>query len=74
MNNSPTGSAPDYTNAALIMLGVNMIWIFTLIWAIYGIVLVLVLALAINHLVERFAQTRGTVPLFGFVTGRSARR
>ncbi len=74
MNNSPTGSAPDYTNAALIMLGVNMVWIFTLLWALYGFVLVLVLALAINHLVERFAQTRGAVPVFGFVTDRRTRR
>lgn len=51
--------APDYTNAALIMLGVNLTWVFVTIWAIFGLLPVLVLAAAINHLINRkAARTR----------------
>ena len=58
MNNQKIGSAPDFTNAALIMLGVNMMWVFVAIWALYGFVPVLILAALLHHLITRFAARR----------------
>ncbi len=52
-------AAPDYTNAALTMLGVNLMWVFFVIWAIYGLVPVMVLAAAINHGIDRLIARRG---------------
>jgi len=60
--------APDFTNAAITMLGVNLLWIFFVIWVLYGFVTVLVLAVFINHFVERVAVRRGIRPAFGWIT------
>lgn len=51
-------SAPDYTNAALAMLGVNLFWIFCAIWSLLGFVAVILLALGLNYGIDRFAATR----------------
>ncbi|MFC4671715.1 hypothetical protein ACFO5X_24405 [Seohaeicola nanhaiensis] len=48
-----TGIAPNYTTPALIMLGVNLGWLFLLIWATAGMAAVLLLAMALNHLITR---------------------
>jgi hypothetical protein len=48
-------SAPDYTNAALTMLGVNLMWIFFVIWVVFGLIPVLLLALGLNHGITRLA-------------------
>ncbi|UWQ89824.1 histidinol phosphate aminotransferase [Aliisedimentitalea scapharcae] len=50
--------APDYTNAAITMLGVNLMWIFFVIWVLFGVVPVLLLALLINHGIDRYAAVR----------------
>ena len=53
--------APNYVNACLVMFGVNLAWIFTVIWAIWGLILVMVLGLVINHAMTRLqaaAQAR----------------
>ncbi|MCR9127248.1 MAG: hypothetical protein NXH82_14130 [Rhodobacteraceae bacterium] len=52
-------SAPDYTVPALVMMGVNLIWIFLAIWAAFGLLPVLLLALGLNHVLERVAARRG---------------
>lgn len=49
MRGDNIGRAPDYTVAALTMLGVNLMWIFVMIWAIWGFLAALALALALNH-------------------------
>lgn len=49
----PIGIAPNYTNPALIMLGVNLGWVFFLIWATAGMAAVLLLAVALNQLITR---------------------
>ena len=59
MNNRSLGSAPNYTNAALTMLGVNMLWVFFAIWAVWGLVPVLLAGAGINHAISRLAQRRG---------------
>jgi hypothetical protein len=47
-------SAPDYTNAALVMGFVNLLWVFGVIWVLFGLPAVMavgwVLNLGINRL------------------------
>lgn len=50
--------APDYTNAALIMFGVNLLWIFVTIWAIWGLFAPLMLAVVINRGISGIAARR----------------
>lgn len=49
MRHSKITTAPDYTNAALIMMGVNLMWMFFAVWAIWGLGPVLLIGLALNH-------------------------
>ena len=37
MNNHPTQSAPNFTNACIVMFGVNLSWVFLLLWALWGL-------------------------------------
>ena len=43
----------DYTTASLVLLGVNLIWIFTVVWSLWGLGAALGLALLLNHLITR---------------------
>ncbi|MBE1284948.1 MAG: histidinol phosphate aminotransferase [Rhodobacteraceae bacterium] len=47
-------AAPDYTAAAITMLGVNLMWIFFVLWVLIGFIPVLLLAACINHGISRF--------------------
>ena len=47
---------PDFMTAALSFAGVNLLWIFLVIWVLYGMMPVLLLALVINHLITRLDQ------------------
>ncbi|MFC3616244.1 histidinol phosphate aminotransferase [Lutimaribacter marinistellae] len=53
MDNNRLRSAPDYTRAALTMLGVNLMWIFFVLWVIFGFLPVLLLAAFINQVINR---------------------
>lgn len=53
MDNKPVGSAPNYTSACVVMFGVNITWVLVLIWAIWGLVAAVLLAIGVNHLMER---------------------
>jgi hypothetical protein len=44
--------APNYTNAALVMGVVNLVWIFIALWAAFGFHVVLLTALALNRLIS----------------------
>ena len=41
--------APDYRTACVVMFGCNIAWIFLAVWAIWGFVYVLLLAVTLNH-------------------------
>lgn len=58
MDHRRIGTAPDYTNAALTMIGVNLIWMLTLIWALWGFLVALSLTALINHAITRLARRR----------------
>lgn len=51
-------SAPDFTNAALVMALVNLLWSFMLIWASFGMPAVIVLAVLLNYLISRLGHHR----------------
>jgi len=53
MDNDAPKSAPDYKQACLVMFGVNILWIFTAIWAIWGLIFVVMLGAIINHVMTR---------------------
>jgi len=51
MRRSPLNAAPDYTNAALVMGAVNLVWIFVVIWATFGFAAVLITGYALDRLI-----------------------
>jgi len=46
--------APNYTNAALVMGLVNLLWIFALLWAAFGLPVVLLAGYLLNLAISRF--------------------
>ena len=58
MRGNDRPKAPDYTNAALIMGLVNLLWVFAVIWAVWGLAWVVFCALALNHAIDRLAGRR----------------
>jgi len=63
----------DLLSTTLSFLAVNLLWIFFALWLLYGMVPVLLLAVAMNHMINRLevrmiraeqrADTRGAPPL-----------
>ena len=53
MNRSPIGRAPNYTNAALIMGGLNLFCALFAVWAIWGWIAVALLAVGTNWMIDR---------------------
>lgn len=51
MSNRQIGRAPDYTNAALTMGLVNLIWIFGVLWALFGLPVVILAGVLLNRVV-----------------------
>ncbi|MEQ9260999.1 MAG: hypothetical protein RIG84_18080 [Roseovarius sp.] len=48
--------APNYTNAALVMGLVNLLWILGVIWAVFGLPVVLAVGYGLNWLITRLGQ------------------
>lgn len=57
MRNRP-GSAPNFTNAAVVMFGVNIGWIFVTIWAVWGLIAVAITGWAINYIISFIEKRR----------------
>lgn len=49
MENHKLGRAPNYTNACIILFGVNLTWVLLCVLAIWGIGMVVLLGLIVNH-------------------------
>ena len=58
MSERRTGTAPNYTNPALVMMAINLIWIFFALWAVYGLVPVLLAGAILNHAITVLAARR----------------
>lgn len=56
MRDQHPSSAPDFTKACVVMFGVNITWVFMVVWAIWGLLLVMFLGVVINHLMTRVQQ------------------
>lgn len=54
------GRVENYTNTCLVLWLVNLIWVFILIWTIWGLPAVMLVALALNGLISRSEHRRRT--------------
>ncbi|MEP2717947.1 histidinol phosphate aminotransferase [Pseudophaeobacter sp.] len=50
---APQVASIDLFAAALSFIGLNLMWIFFVGWVLFGMIPVLVLALVLNHLIDR---------------------
>ena len=66
----PFRSAPNYTVPALVMAGVNLMWVFLAVWAVWGFVPVLLLSVLLTHFLDRMAARRGMPPLLAVARPR----
>jgi len=58
MRRGTLSEAPNYTNAALIMGFVNLMWVFMALWAVFGLPAVLAVGYGLNFLITRLARRR----------------
>lgn len=49
-------AAPNYTNAALIMGLVNLLWIFVVLWAVFGLPTIMLLGYTLDKLISWMAR------------------
>ena len=52
----PMQSVENYTNTCLVMALVNLIWVFGVLWAVWGWPAVLVCAVGLNALITCLAR------------------
>ena len=50
--------APNYTSAALVMGLVNLLWIFTVIWVLFGLPVVMLTGLVLNRMINWLGDRR----------------
>ncbi len=55
MNSQHPGRVEDYTTANLVLIFVNLIWLFVVLWATWGLGAVIVAGAFLNHLITRLA-------------------
>lgn len=58
MNSQFPGRVEDYTRACLVLIFLNLLWVFGAIWATLGFFPVLLLALVLNHAITRLGPLR----------------
>ncbi len=58
MRKGPLDTAPNYTNTALVMGAVNLIWVLAVIWATLGFAAVLATGYALDRLIVWRARRR----------------
>ncbi len=58
MQQQHPGSAPNYTNAALVMGFINLLWIFGLIWGLFGLPVVMALGWLLNRGIDWLAARK----------------
>lgn len=52
-------AAPNYTQACIVMFGVNLTWVLVAIWAIWGLLAAAVLGWLVNKVIDRIGVARG---------------
>jgi hypothetical protein len=53
MENRHPKRVEDYTNANLVLIFVNLLWLFAVLYATWGLGVVLILGAVLNHLITR---------------------
>ncbi|MEM6940204.1 MAG: hypothetical protein AAF943_16635 [Pseudomonadota bacterium] len=54
----PRGSAPNYTQACVVLFGVNITWILMVIWVWWGLLAVALTGWLVNHVIHRIGKAR----------------
>jgi hypothetical protein len=57
-DNHDRPAAPNFTQACIVMFGVNLTWILMVIWAIWGLLAVAITGWAVNKLITRIDLAR----------------
>ncbi|MEP5728129.1 MAG: hypothetical protein ABJL67_02020 [Sulfitobacter sp.] len=58
MRDDDRPAAPNFTQACVVMFGVNITWIFMLIWSIWGLLAVAALGWVVNKVITRIDLAR----------------
>ena len=51
-------SAPDFTQACVVMFGVNLVWMLMVIWVVWGLAAVAVAGWLIARVIARLERAR----------------
>ncbi|NNK16269.1 MAG: hypothetical protein HKP51_05135 [Sulfitobacter sp.] len=51
-------AAPNFTQACIVMFGINLTWIFMVIWAIWGLLAVALIGWVVNKVITRIDLAR----------------
>ncbi len=51
-------AAPNFTQACIFMFGVNIAWVFMVIWAVWGLLAVAVTGWVLNQIINRIDAAR----------------
>lgn len=51
-------AAPNFTQACVVMFGVNLTWILMVIWAVWGILAVALTGWVVNQIIRRIEVAR----------------
>ncbi len=60
MSDEARAAAPNYFNPSMMMMLINLLWIFGVLWAVFGFGTVLIIAVLLNHAIDRIAARRLT--------------
>lgn len=52
-------AAPDYTQACVVMFGVNLTWILMVIWVAWGVLAVAITGWIVGKIIDRIGMARG---------------
>jgi hypothetical protein len=52
-------SAPNYTDACIVMFGVNLMWVLIVIWTVWGFIAAAAVGWVVNVVINRIAALRG---------------
>lgn len=58
MRRGQLDAAPNYTNAALVMALVNLLWVLLVIWLTFGMPVVLAVGYGLDRLISLLARRR----------------
>jgi len=52
-------SAPDFTQACVVMFGVNLIWVLLAIWVVWGVLAMLATTFVVKKSIDWIERKRG---------------